>query len=64
MKESKMALCYLIMNYLRACEKRGYLDFDKWCREDPEDDTYNDEEETLICEAQEHVNAISRLLFL
>ena len=46
--------------YFYDCEQNGYSDFETWC----EDNIQNDEQESLLYEMLEHVNAIAGILFL
>ena len=60
MNENKKALYDLMENYFYDCEQNGYSDFETWC----EDNIQNDEQESLLYEMLEHVNAIAGMLFL
>lgn len=57
---NKKALYDLMKNYFNDCEQNGYSDFNIWC----EDNIHNEEQESLLYEMQEHVNAIAGILFL
>lgn len=59
MKEDKIVVYDLVENYLYYCKQYGYTDFETWC----EDNIENDEQESLVFEIKEHVNAIAGLLF-
>ena len=60
MNENKKVLYDLMENYFYDCEQNGYSDFETWC----EDNIQNDEQESLLYEMLEHVNAIAGILFL
>ena len=60
MDKNQRALYDLMENYFYDCKENGYSDFGVWC----EDNIDNDEQESLMYEMKEHVNAIAVLLFL
>ena len=57
--DSEKVLLNLMENYFHNCEQNGYSDFGVWC----EDNIENDEQESLVYEIKEHVNAIAGMLF-
>lgn len=59
MDKNKKALYDLMQNYLYDCERNGYSDFGVWC----EDNLENKEQELLLFEIVNHVNAITEVLF-
>lgn len=60
MNKNKKVLYDLMENFFYNCELNGSSDFEIWC----EDNLTNDEQESLLYEMKEHVNAIAELLFL